>query len=303
MSSRQSHLGRLAAVAVAVLSTASLAVPAQALPWRRPAPAPAPVAAPAQLDQIQRALDEGRLVDAGQLIDQFTLAGVADPRLHLMIGELGLARGRYETAIRAFQAARATPALSVQALQGEGLALAHLGRRDEALARLKEVVTQDPGAWRAWNAIGAEYDQAKAWTDAEAAYARAVAAGGSSALPLNNRGYSRLLQGRLDEAITDLVAALQKKPDLAEARANLRLALALRGDYDRATGGPNDRDRPALLNNAGLAAAARGDFGRAETLLNKAIEAKGEYYRLASENLTLVRELARRTEADADGSR
>ena len=66
---------------------------------------------------------------------------------------------------------------------------------------------------------------------------------GGAAQVLNNRGYSRLLQHRRDEAIADLVAALRKRPDMAEARTNLRLALAMGGDYERAVSGASADDR------------------------------------------------------------
>ena len=287
-----------ALAATAALAAAGAAVEARAWPGQRPAQAP-PQVSNDRLDQIQRALDEKRFVDAGELIDQLTLAGAADPRLSLMAGELGLARGRYEAAIQAFRLARST-AVASQAREGEALALTQLGRGREALPLLRQVVNENPKAWRAWNALGVESDKAQAWSDAEQAYAHALAAAPDPAVTLNNRGYSRLLQGRLDAAVADFVAALGARPDLTEARANLRLALALRGDYDRAVDGADDQDRAALLNNAGLAAGARGDFAQAETLLKKAMEVNGQFYPRAAENLALVRTLASRTEGDAD---
>jgi Flp pilus assembly protein TadD len=101
-----------------------------------------------------------------------------------------------------------------------------------------------------------------------------------------------LLQHRRDDAVADLVSALNKKPDLAEARTNLRLALAYGGDYDRAVAGGSSIDQAAFLNNAGFAAAMRGDYAGAEDLLNRAIKLKSEYYDRASENLKIVQALA-----------
>jgi len=295
----------LAALATTIaISAVMSAGAASALPFGRSGTSAAQPAQASdeQLNQVRRALDERRLVDAGQLIDQMLLSGMTDPRLHLLAGELGLARERYDAAIVAFRLAGAKGGLRGEAMQGEGLALARLGRRNDAMALLKQVVAQDPKAWRAWNALGAEYDAAQAWDDAAQAFEHAISSAPNAAAPLNNRGYSRLLQGRLDAAVADFVAALEKQPDLAEARANLRLALALRGEYDRATDGAGERDRAALLNNAGLAAAARGDFVGAEALLKKAIEVKGEFYQRASDNLTLVRELANRTKGPANAA-
>src|SRR5690349_4267758 len=79
----------------------------------------ATTASPAGMEDIQRSLDEGRLMDAGVLIDQATAAGVKDPRLHVMAGELGLKRGANDLAIRDFRAAQASPETKARGLQGE----------------------------------------------------------------------------------------------------------------------------------------------------------------------------------------
>jgi Flp pilus assembly protein TadD len=241
--------------------------------------------------EIRRAIDEGRLLDAGQLIDQSTAAGSKDPRLHLASGELGLARGRLEMAIKDFEAAAANPATAADGLQGKGVALARMGRTEEAISVLKRTVEMSPQSWRAWNALGVQYDRQKDWADAADAYDRAIAASSGAPAVLNNRGYSRLLQGRYDLAVDDFVAALDRKPDLAEARTNLRLALAFRGEYKRSiTAGPMD-DRAALLNNAGFAAGVRGDYAKAEELLDEAMKVRTQHYDRAAENLKLVEAL------------
>ena len=149
-----------------------------------------------------------------------------------------------------------------------------------------------PDAWRAWNALGSQYDRQKDWPRADAAYARALEASPGAAIAYNNRGYSRLLQGRYDEAVVDFVAALERKPDLAEARTNLRLALAFKGEYSRSIAGGPQEDAAALLNNAGFAAGVRGDYDKAKDLLDQAMKTKSQFYERASENLKLVQSLA-----------
>ncbi len=144
---------------------------------------------------------------------------------------------------------------------------------------MQRAVTEDPSAWRAWNALAGEYDNRREWTQAGAAYDHAFTDSSGAAVVLSNRGYSRLLQGRVDEGVADFVDALKKKPDFAEARTNLRLGLAMKGDYTRAVSGGSPQDQgSALLNNAGFAAALRGDYAQAEDLLDQAMKAKGEYY-------------------------
>jgi Tfp pilus assembly protein PilF len=116
----------------------------------------------------------------------------------------------------------------------------------------------------------------------------------SAAIVLNNRGFSLLLQRRPDEATADFLAALKKKPNLAPARTNLRLAIAMKGDYDHAIAGGGQDGQAALLNNAGVAAMSRGDYTRAENLFGRAITAKGAYYAQAVDNLEIAHTLEAR---------
>src|SRR5207302_7189399 len=138
------------------------------------------------------------------------------------------------------------PKMHTLALAGEGIALAKLGRQDEAIASLQAAVMENPAAWRAWNVLGSEYDRRHDWPNAEAAYAHAISGSGGAAIVLNNRGSSRLSQKKPDLAIPDFVAALQKRPDLTPARNNLRLAMSMQGEYDRAVKGALATDQAAV---------------------------------------------------------
>jgi Flp pilus assembly protein TadD len=270
---------------------------ATASPFALAAPSAPQALNPARVDQIRRAIDERRLLDAGRLIDQTLREGVTDRRVSLLTGELGLASARYELALRDFHTAAADPALAGPALQGQGLALINLGRTIEAKPLLEQAVEADKTSWRAWNALGSLYDADKDWARADAAYANALAASDKPGVVLNNRGYSRMLQGTYDLAVADFVAALEKRPDLNQARTNLRLALALQGEYERATAGMRPDERSALLNNAGFAAGLRGDYGKAQELLKQAMQERGEYFDRANANLKWVEEMASRTQA------
>jgi Flp pilus assembly protein TadD len=255
-------------------------------------PAAAPVVdaavADAAVAATQQALDEQRYGDAGELLDRALASGLTDPRLVLLTGELYLARDRYDEAATSFISAKATPALFARASAGLGIAQSGLGRSPEAIAALREATASDPGQWRAWNALGVEYDRQKNWTQAEAAYAEALKSSSAGAIVYNNRGYSRMLQGRYAEASADFVTALDRDPGFAVARTNLRLSLAVRGDYDRATSISGAEDRAAVLNNAGFAAMMRGDLSEARDLFQQAIAARGKFYGKAQENLELA---------------
>jgi Flp pilus assembly protein TadD len=245
------------------------------------------------LAQIQSAIDDQRYLDAGSMIEQQSMNAGDDPRLLTMIGNLSLVRGRYEEALASFKRVERVASVRAQAMEGEGIALSVLGRSDEALAALKAAVTQNPVAWRAWNVLGSEYDRRHDWSQAEDAYDRAISASTGSAVVFNNRGFSRLSQHRLEDAIGDFVSALQKKPDMVQARNNLRLAIAMKGEYSRALAGAGRSDQAAILNNAGYAAMLRGDYDNAKDLLQRAMKAKGDYYSLAAENLEMTENLAK----------
>lgn len=243
------------------------------------------------VEAVDKALAEDRQIDASRLLDTAYANGAQDPRLRLRSGELQLLRGRFEDAVQSFTAAEAMASQKAQAQQGKGVALASLGRSDEALVALDAAVKADPSLWRAWNALAVERDRRKEWAASETAYAEALKSQAADATVWNNRGYSRLLQGRYEAASGDFIKALEKDPGLSVARTNLRLSLALRGDYKRAIAGSGAEDRGSVLNNAGFAAVLRGDFDQAETLFQQAIEARGSSYGRAIENLAMVKAL------------
>jgi Flp pilus assembly protein TadD len=251
------------------------------------------------VSDIERAIDEKRFMDAGAMIDMAVLSGSKDPRLGLLAAKVDLGRNRYDQALQEFRKAQGPQETRGAAMEGEGLALALSGRESEAVPVLKKTVAEFPKSWRAWNALGGAYDDQRKWAEADDAYARALAASDAPAIVINNRGYSYLLRNRLDEATADFVEALRQRPDLETARTNLRLAIAMKGEYARATAGAQKDTEAAVLNNAGFAALVRGDYSQAETLLKQAMARKGEYYDLAAANLELVRETKARQAAES----
>ena len=254
----------------------------------------------ALLAEIERAIADKRYVDAGRMLDRAVLTWGAAPETLVLTGELRLARGEFARALEIFDTTQAAASVRARALQGRGIALSTLGRSEEALTALEEASRLDPSLWRTWNALGREYDRRQDWTRATEAYERAAALDGAGAAVWSNRGFSRLLQGRYPEATQDFVTALQKEPGLAAARTNLRLALGLQGQYDRAVASGGAENQAQILNNAGFAALSRGDLDEAERLLTRAIAVSETYYTRAFENLERVRaERASRANAAA----
>lgn len=292
---RPSRLGWLCAAAAAALLVGSQPAQARGLFGSHDKSAGAEVSSPiadAAATSAAQAISEHRYLDASGILDAALANGVTSPELTLLNGEVLLARGQFEGALGLFEAVRSQPGEEARALEGEGLAYASLDRPNDAVPALQAAVQKDPSLWRAWNALGASYDQRQDWAAADAAYARALSAPGvETALVRNNHGYSLLLRRRIDEAVKEFVGALERDPALTSARTNLRLALALEGRYDKASVSGVGEDRAAVLNNVGLAAAMRGDYAAADRLLNEAISARGQFYGRASENLQMAHAL------------
>jgi len=278
----------------------SFAVPAQAgWFWGSDKPATAQKAGvnPTTVAEIQRAINEERLVDAGNLLEEAFLQSGNDPQLVLLAGRIALARGHMEEALANFKSIDGNADIRAAALEGEGVALSELGRSDEAMKVLQAAVAENPQSWRSWDALGSEYDRRHDWQQAEAAYDHAMTDSDGAPIVLNNRGFSFMLQRKFPEAAADFVAALDKKPDFSAARNNLRLAIAMQGQYDRAVQGAATNDRAGALNNAGFAAMLRGDYAKAKELFAEALDAKGEYYARAATNLETAKAMATKNAA------
>lgn len=78
---------------------------------------------PAALADIQRAIDEQRLLDAGRYLNQALLAGIKDPRLNLLDGNLNLTQGHFQAALDAFAAAMRGDYANAEQLLNKALAL------------------------------------------------------------------------------------------------------------------------------------------------------------------------------------
>lgn len=242
-------------------------------------------------DLAEKAIAQGRHGDAKRLLDRVLLADAKDIRARLLMAELYLVTGSSERAVREFGELTDDPAAAARALQGKGLALMRIGDNAMAYDSLRQAVDIDPTRWRAWNALGYYHDSKRNWSDAEASYENALAANPDSALVYNNRGFSRLLQHRFDEAVEDLTKALELDPDLETTRVNLRLVLSWRGRYSRAMLGVSKKETGKALNNVGFIALLRGDYSTAESYFLRAMESDASFNKAAWRNLEYLRHL------------
>jgi len=177
------------------------------------------------------------------------------------------------------------PPVRARALEGVGLTNERLGNLEGAQAALEAAVAADDTLWLAWSGLARLHDRAQAWDLSAAAYERALANSPRRGVVLNNWGMSLLARGEPEEAAGRFKEALQTSPDLAVARANLRLALAMAGEDQQVLAQASIPERPQVLNNLGYVALVRGDLSRAEAYFQQAIEENPTFYQRAYDNL------------------
>ena len=256
--------------------------------------------APGTLNLVERAMAEGRLDDAGQLIERVLLAEPDNREAQLLLAELHLASGDAESAALIFESLVDNADVGARAQQGLGIALTLQGVLDRGVENLQQAVARDPGLWRAWNALGYYHDSNRDWPAAADSYGKALEGNPESTLIYNNRGFSMLMQRRLEEAVADFNRVLQMDPDFEVARENLRLALAWQGKYIHAMAGAPEADMARILNNVGFIALMRGDYGNAEAYLLRAMEADPRYNATAARNLTYLKQVRELAEAESE---
>lgn len=242
-------------------------------------------------DLAEKAIAQGRYGDARSLLGRVLLADAEDARARLLMAELHLATGSSEMAVGEFDELADDPEVSARALQGKGIALMRIGDNAVAYDSLRQAVDIDPTQWRAWNALGYYHDSRLDWSAADESYKHALAANPESALVYNNRGFSRLIRRRFDEAVEDLTKALELDPDLEATRVNLRLVLAWRGRYGRAMLGVYEKETGKALNNVGFIALLRGDYSTAESYFLRALESDASFNKVAWRNLGYLKHL------------
>lgn len=253
-----------------------------------PARAEVPLAAD-QAAYIRTAIAEGRLVQAGAMLDRNREASIGGPEQALLEAELMLALRHHAAARRRFLSLTRGSPEDARAWTGLGLAALHLGHVEEASSALKRAVGLPAADWRSWNALGVAHDRAGRWEDSEGAYLSALQSSPHNAAIWNNRGYSLLLQKRPAEALAAFERAAVLRPSDARIRINREIARAMLGEYPvRREPKEKASHWAARLNNAGYAAWLAGNLPQARSLLTRAVTDSEIFYVRAANNLRLV---------------
>lgn len=202
------------------------------------------------------------------------------------IGNAWLGLGDSAHALIAFEAVLKLEPGAIDALEGRGLARLGSGQHaDQASVDFEAVLAIDPLRWRALNGMAmqadllGQYDAARAW------YTRAIAARPEEATLWNNYGWSRVMAHDYVEAEQLLGEALARKSSL-RFNANLAVAIAWQGDYERAlhTARRTATDY-AAYNDIGYIALLRGDTAIAIDYFQEAIDRNPSWFERAATNL------------------
>jgi len=120
-----------------------------------------------------------------------------------------------------------------------------------AVRTLRDASELAPTDWEVWSALGVALDYQGNYTEAQTAYARALAQSADNPVVLNNLGLSQAQAGQLVEARASLEKAVDQPKATAQVRQNLALIRALSGDLGGAER-LNRQDLPAdeVRNNA-----------------------------------------------------
>ncbi len=117
----------------------------------------------------------------------------------------------------------------------DALELGRAERWDEAIAKLRLVVDEEPTADH-WAFLGTTYRSCSRWEEADGAYARALAADAAHVGALWGLGLSRGMQGDTEGAAEMLGLAVEAAPGFAPPRFQLALTLLEQGDEAGALG-------------------------------------------------------------------
>jgi Flp pilus assembly protein TadD len=246
-----------------------------------------------QIAFIEAAIDQGRLVQAGAMIDRMRQHSEQlrpDPDLIVQEARLALLERRDDEALTAFDAVLVRNPENCTAMEGAGIAAARLGDDDRARRRLQIASTSCPNRWQIWNTIGVLADRSQDWERAESSFQTALRLSPENPEILNNHGYSLLLRKDYSAAVARFEDAHRLAPGNLRIANNLDVARAASGKALGDTAGESSERKATRLNNAGYAALISGDTRTAQAYFTQAVSLSGSYFKRAADNLDLARQ-------------
>jgi tetratricopeptide (TPR) repeat protein len=163
-----------------------------------------------------------------------------------------------------------------------GNALAAQGKFNEAVLHLSQAVELKPDYAEGHNNLAVVYGRLGRFAEASAHYRKAIQLKPHSAEIHNNLGVALAAQGKLDEAVEHYNRAVELKPKYAEAHMNLGNGLCDQGDFHGGTAHLRraltiDRYSPEIHNNLGVALARQGKLEEAIAHFTVALKLQPTY--------------------------
>ena len=260
---------------------------ATAPPPSQPTPPPAQQAAPLpSLNEIEHAIDVGRLEQAKLMVARSVAAGMSGPLIDRVLADLAFASGKYDEALIRYRQLLAANPTDSQLAERAGISALKQGDVATAAPLVDRATKAARPSWRAWSARGVVADLQQDWGTADAAYDKAVELAPDKGEVINNQGWSRLLRGDWKRAVGLFERAAELDPRSTRIANNLELArAAMAGELPGRKANETDRAWAARLNDAGVAAQLMGDRQRAVAAFTQALETSGTWYARAANNL------------------
>ncbi len=239
--------------------------------------------------EARHAIAAGRMDQARAMVARAIKAGAPAAQVDELLADLAFVSGSNAEALVRYESMLATAPRNSRFAERAGVAALRTGDVAKATALLEKAVALPDASWQAWNARGAAADLRGDWATADLSYGRAAELNPNSAEIANNRGWSLLLRGEWEAARAALERAAKRDPNSSRIANNLELArAALAENLPRRRAGESAADWAARLNDAGVAAHARGDRRRAIAAFAQAIEARVDWFERAANNLAYV---------------
>lgn len=240
------------------------------------------------LKEAAHAISAGRLDQARVMIGRAVASGASGEAVHELLAELAFADGRDAEALKLFESLIARDPSKARYFERAAIASFRTGDAQRAATYSRKASEMPDASWRAWNTLGVAADLSHDWESAEGAYREALRLAPDQPEALNNLGWSYVMQGKWTKGADLLQQAAAHDPANSRIAANLELArAALADDLPQRRPGESNKQWSARLNDAGVAALARGQRSRATAAFTRAIEARLVWHERAWNNLQL----------------
>lgn len=241
-------------------------------------------------ERAQLAYQYGNESEALFRFDEVLKVSPNDTEALLGKGEVYLSLNEPDNAMVYFKRVSELDPSNQPANEGNALALLMKGNVPDAELILKNLVVNNPGMWRSFNALGVISDIKGEYVKSAGYYEHAIKLQPERVSIYNNLGYSYIMSHQYIDAERVLQNARLLDSTNVRVTNNLALAIAWQGKYEDAVSLLQDIMKPEYsYNNVGYVAYLKGDYEEAVNLFTVAIDKSPVFYVKADKNRELAR--------------